>query len=189
MKYILNDENFVTNIVVGTLDTNAIEADRGAGRIGDYYADGVFYKATDINGGVLNTESLTYSYDSETIASKKDAIISEITTYCDTQDAKDFEYPAASGLFYKVTDAIIKTLQRSSALEDTDPIPCNGGQWDTADGLTSTDYTVGELTELYNYGYDIPEANYTNMKNHIAAVSALETMAELIAYDYTTGWN
>ncbi len=189
MKYILDDDNFVTNIVIGTLDTNAIEADRGAGRIGDYYANGVFYRATDSYGGVLDTESMTYSYDSEIIASKKSALISEITSYCDTQDAADFEYPANSGLFYKVTDAIIKTLQRASALEDTDPIPCNGGQWDTADGLTSTDYTVGELTELYNYGYDIPEANYTNMKNHIAAVCALETMAELIDYDYTTGWN
>jgi len=189
MKYILNDNNFVINIVVGTKDQDAIEAERGAGKIGDYYTGGVFYPTKDGQGGVLCIKTLTYSYDAESIAAKKAALISQISLHCEEQDAKSFEYPAGSGLFYKFKDAIYKTLQRSICLADTDPIPCNDGKWDTADGATSTDFTVSELRALYDYGYDIPVANRKNKKKHVAAVQALKTMQALVNYNYSTGWS
>ena len=189
MKYILNDDNFVTNIVIETIDTNAIEADRGVGRIGDYYSDGVFYSPTDSDGKILDTETLTYSYDETTLEDKKTALIKKIESYCDKLDAKDFEYPEGSGLYYKMTAATLNTIMRCIDMDDTDTIPCNSGCWDTSDGETSTAFTVGELKALYNYGYDIPAANYINKNDHIAAVEALETVEEVVEYDYKTGWS
>ena len=195
MRYKINTEtNIVTDISVGGPmvstggDHYYIEDVRSAGNIGDYYNDGAFYPLSTSSGKILNTESLTYEYDESELDDRKSTLISTITDYCNSRDGSDFEYPADSGLYYKVTDAVINTIMRGRDLDDTDLVPCNDGKWDTADGLTSTDFTMGDLKALYDYGYDIPASNYQNMKTHINNIGELSTVQDVVDYDYSTGW-
>lgn len=122
----------------------------------------------------------------ETVSKK----INEVISYGDKQDAKPFEYPAGSGIYYKVTDAVLKTIALSVALNlpDTAPIPCNDGKWDNVYADISTPFTVGEFNAFYAYGYAIPEHNYHTMKAHVANIMQLTTPEEVEAYDYTKDW-
>lgn len=115
--------------------------------------------------------------------------------HVDQEDAKPFEYPEGSGIYYKVTTAIKETIDfcELSGSVDSDPIPVNDGCWDNLDGTVSTLMTVAELNSLYIYGYGIPADNYSNMKVHIAALHQLAAdenalPEEIKNYDYSTGW-
>jgi len=108
----------------------------------------------------------------------------------DYQDAQPFEYPAESGVFYKVTAAIERTILQNTilGLADTDPIPQHGGKWDNHDATVSTDFTVGELKELFSTGYAIPQYNYEVLLAHKANIMALTTVVAVRDYDITVNW-
>lgn len=137
---------------------------------------------------------VTEAFDTRTSQEILDEAIqkksSEIISYGDTQDIKPFEYPELSGVFYKVTDAIINTIKYCEVLNlvDSDPIPVNGGNWDNVDGTVSTPMTIGVLKDLYKTGYEIPSHNYGVAKSHIGAVSSLTSVEDVEGYDHTTGW-
>lgn len=194
MRYMIDTvTNVVLDIHIGgpkitTDELHTIEAERGAGRIGDYYIDGNFYPPETNDGQVFDPGDLDYAYNEGTLQDTIDWVISKIQLKCDEQDALDFEYPVDSGVFYKVTDAVLNTIIRHLGLTAGDELLCNNGCWDNADGTISTPMTVGELTALYNCGYDIHMDNYANMKTHVAAVSVLTTVEQVINYDYSTGW-
>ena len=192
IKYII-ENGIVTNRVIGEIPTTdgitVIEREDTFGDIGDWYdeindvckkiVDG--YKRLDITTG-------DYEWDESRIDEAKTESSQNIKSICDEKDNSDFEYPIGSGLFYEATNAIINTLQRGATLSDTEPIPCNNGMWDTSDGLTSTSFTMGDLKQLYNHGYDIPENNYRNMKTHLLNINSLTSIQEVVEYDYSTGW-
>jgi len=194
MIYVINGNGVVINKSVGKPplqegDTS-IEKNNIFGNIGDRYDLGTD-KCYPLKRGQwesLNTETLIYEYNDDQLEPAKALIISRINDLCDKKDTKPFEYPINSGLFYKVTDAVMQTLKRGEHLNGTEPIPCNGGKWDTFDAGVSTPFTMSDLVNLYNHGYDGPAHNYTTKKTHIGTVMALETTKEVVEYDYTTGW-
>lgn len=123
-----------------------------------------------------------------TVSDAIETKINEIKEYCDEIDKLPFEYPVGSGVFYKVTSAVIHTYTACLRLDDESPIPCNGGEWDNYDATVSTSFTVSEFKDLYDFGYNIPSTNYTNMKYHIGIVSQLEDVSTIQNYDYSGGW-
>ena len=194
MIYVINENSVIINRAVGKPHVQeaqtSIEKDNDFGNIGDYYDTSTdeCYPLKMGQWKSLNTETLDYEYNNDQLEPAKAEIISKINDLCDQKDTKPFEYPINSGLYYKVTDAVIKTLKRGEHLSGTDPIPCNGGNWDTFDAGVSTPFTMSDLIDLYNHGYDIPENNYTTKKTHIGTVMALATTKEVVEYDFSTGW-
>ena len=121
-----------------------------------------------------------------------------IDTLCDEHDAKNFEYPEGSGIFYKTTDAILKTINYLGVLGITDsqPLPINNGCWDNVAKdiynpvkvVGQTPMTLGELKELYSYGYQKAMYNYgvcSYHKNNILTATSVDVVEK---YDYSVGW-
>lgn len=192
MKYIINNENIVINRVIGNPQLSGgdfvVIGESDFGSLGDFYSHDRCYPLTEGPWLTLNKLTLEYDYNDSDIDKAKASVFSQIEGYNEDQNAKPFEYPEGSGDHYKVTDALLKTLQRGVGLASSDPIPCNNGNWDLNNSATGSAFTMEELQELYNFGYDIPESNYTNTKMHIANVMELTTTKSVIEYDYQTGW-
>jgi hypothetical protein len=139
-------------------------------------------------GGV--TEAFDTRSDLEKLQDAISEKIQEITAYGDNKDLQPFEYPSESGVFYKVTDAVLNTIQYCNLLgtADSDPLPMNGGKWDNYNGTVSTSMTLGDLKNLYKAGYEVPAYNYGVLKSHIFAVMQLTTVEAVESYDFTENW-
>jgi hypothetical protein len=143
-----------------------------------------------INDIAVYQERKADSYYGVDLPTALSLMIAEIIRKEDAEDAKPFEYPALSGVYYKVTDAILNTIQYCTVLglADTDPLPVNDGKWDNYNGTVSTSMTFGELKDLYKTGYEIPAHNYAAMKTHVYQIMQLTTVEAVKDYDYSTGW-
>lgn len=114
--------------------------------------------------------------------------ISQVLIYNNDMDVKPIAY--SDGVLYKHTNAIAETIRACELLgqADTDPIYVNNGYWDNCDGTVATPFTLGELKALFKFGYDVCADNYQTMKEHVAAIMAKQTVADVKAYSFTTGW-
>jgi len=125
-----------------------------------------------------------------TLDEAKEKVKISILSYGAKKDIEPFEFPVESGIYYKSSDAVLNTLNYCSilGLSDSDPIPVNNGKWDNYDASSTTDFTVGDLKNLFKIGYGIPAHNYTNVKTHIYSMMQLTTVEAVKNYDYSGGW-
>ena len=112
----------------------------------------------------------------------------EVVSYGDIQDQKPYEYPAESGVFWKVTDAVIKTLGACGGLASEDLIPRPDGKWSTIDPFIQQVFTVAEFQAMYDYAYQIPSDNYNVALAHCEAIGKATTLQAVADYDYSAGW-
>ena len=101
------------------------------------------------------------------------------------RNSRKIEHPQIPGAFFKPSDKIDKIIGRSDALNNSDPLPTNGGSFDDIDE-NPVPMTVGQLKKLRNAIIDRVEANYLVRKQHI---KDMKLVANPLIYDYTTGWN
>lgn len=143
-----------------------------------------------VEGVFSEVETWEQEVTEKELTAAKTQKVNEITEFGDKKDMEPFEYPAESGVFYKVTDAILNTITYcdTMGLPASGALPVNDGNWDNVDGTVSTPMTVSDLKLLYQAGYSIPATNYQNVKTHVAAVMALATKEEVESYDYSQGW-
>ncbi len=154
---------------------------------GTYYdADRVVQVITDLGEAV--PEGWTAEPREDTVPEAMGKAIAAIQAYCDYKDVQPFLFEEE---YYKVTDAVLNTINYCTLLgtADADPLPMNDGKWDNYDASVSTSMTLGDLKDLYKAGYEVPAYNYGIMKVHIAAVMSLTTVSAIEAYDYTIGWH
>lgn len=100
------------------------------------------------------------------------------------RNGRKIEHPQIAGAFFYPDSKIDKIIGRSDALNNTDPLPTNGGCFDDIDE-NPVPMTVGQLKKLRNAIVDRDELNYLNRKAHI---KAMKLVIDPLTYDYSGGW-
>jgi hypothetical protein len=133
-------------------------------------------------------ETLPWKTEEELLEQALTIKINEIISHNDYLDKQPIPF---NGELYKHTTAVPDTIKACElrGLSDTDPIFPNNGMWDNYNNTTSTPFTVGDLKDLYNTGYDICAIHYGVAKYHIEQVKQLTTLEDIKNYDYTIGWD
>lgn len=209
MKYVIRKaDNIITNVASGKVNFDkethfSIDQPKGFGSVGQYYSadKSECFSLTRGDWEIFNVDTESYVYDDSRIDEARVSMSAEIQSYCETQDANNFEYPAESGKFYKQSRAIPDTVDQAYALglSDDAPIPVTStggkyGYYDTVEYDPSaplagfTAFTVGEFKSLKIEQYNIPMHNFTICETHIGTCVSGQTTEAVVTYDYKTGW-